>query len=237
MGGEAVVGVGGWNAKKVRCTVQALSQGSRMPSHEQGNKAALDSEVQELLAAGRERDAAHLLLARLSPELKPFLHRLLGDAALADEALSITCEHLWRGLAGFRWECTLRSWSYIVARREASRCRARQARAGIKQTTLSAADDVPARAPTAPGLSTTGLDLLENLRAGLSDEDRDLLVMRVERDLAWKDIAVAFLEDSAAGEAVDREAARLRQRYRSIRVAAASAIARSGARRSTSGKA
>ncbi|MET0591576.1 MAG: sigma-70 family RNA polymerase sigma factor [Polyangiaceae bacterium] len=188
--------------------------------------AAFDAEVHALVLAGRERQAADRLLARLSPELRPFLHRLLGDVALADEAHSNTCERLWRGLATFRWECSLRSWSYIIARREASRCRARHARDGIQQTTLSKADQVAVRVGSTSGtFSTTRRDQLDDLRASLSDEDRDLVVLRVERGLAWKDIAAAFLEDNEATEEnVGREAARLRQRFRAIRVKIAATL-------------
>jgi hypothetical protein len=51
--------------------------------------------------------------------------------------------------------------------------------------------------------------------------------MRVERGLAWKDIAAAFLEDETSDPAtIDREAARLRQRYRSIRVGVKAALAK-----------
>jgi RNA polymerase sigma-70 factor, ECF subfamily len=191
-----------------------------------GDVAAFDAQVRGLVHAGSERQAADLLLTRLSPELRPFLHRLLGDVALADEAHSNTCERLWRGLASFRWECSLRSWSYIIARREASRCRARHARDGVQQTTLSKADQVAARlGSTAGTISTTRRDQLDGLRASLSDEDRDLLVLRVERGLAWKEIAAAFLEENESNpEAIGREAARLRQRFRSIRVRVSSAI-------------
>jgi RNA polymerase sigma-70 factor (ECF subfamily) len=191
-----------------------------------GDVAGIDAEVKGLVLAGRQRQAADLLLTRLSPELRPFLHRLLGDVSLADEAHSNTCERLWRGLSAFRWECSLRSWSYIIARREASRCRARHAREGFQQTTLSKADEVAACVRSTSGtFSTTRRDQLDSVRASLSDEDRDLVVLRVERSLAWKEIAAAFLEDDdTSPENVAREAARLRQRFRAIRVKIAAAI-------------
>jgi len=200
--------------------------GAKMDPHEVSTT-QLDEEVRRLVETGREREAANLLLKRLSPELGPFLHRLLGNRALADEALSATGERLWRALGKFRWECSLRSWSYIVARREANRCRTRHRLVVGRQTSLSSADEIPApRATTERGLSTTRRDILEDLRAKLSDEDRDLLVLRVDRDLAWNDIAAAFLEEDTRDErAIRREAARLRQRYRSIRVAVAAAMA------------
>jgi RNA polymerase sigma-70 factor (ECF subfamily) len=203
-------------------------------AHQGGDIASFDTEIRELLLAGEGRRAADRLLMRLSPELRPFLHRLLGDVSLADEAHSATCERLWRGLATFRWECSLRSWTYIIARREASRVRARHARELIHQTSLSKADQVAARPdPTSGTFSTTRRDQMHSLRASLSPEDRDLLVLRVERGLAWKEIAAAFLEEhESEPDALVREAARLRQRFRSIRMNVASAIADQASKRS-----
>jgi DNA-directed RNA polymerase specialized sigma24 family protein len=185
-----------------------------------------DAEVRELVTTGRIREAAEVVLSRLSPELRPFLHRLLGDVALADEAHSTTCERLWERLGTFRWACSLRSWSYIIARREAHRCRMRHGRGGAHPTTLSKADQVAPSCTSASGkVSTTYIDQLESLRASLSDEDRDLVVLRVDLELAWKDIAAAFLEeDDANPEAVAYEAARVRQRFHAIRVRLAAAM-------------
>lgn len=192
---------------------------------------ALTAEVRRLVNEGSQREAADLLLARFSPELRPFLHRLLGDTALADEAHSATCERMWRGLATFRWECSLRSWSYIIARREASRCRARHVRARGHETTLSAAEQVAQAGNTAATISTAARDQLEQLRTTLTDEERDILVLRVERGLAWKEIAASFLDENDLDpEVVAREATRLRQRFRSIRVTVSSAIAERRAR-------
>lgn len=197
----------------------------------------LDGEVHRLVLAGHTREAADLLISRLSPEIRPFLYRLLGDVVLAEEAHSATCERLWRGLEGFRWSCSLRSWSYIIARREASRCREQSLKAAAAQTTLSAAENLAARTHPTGRLSTTKANVLEDVRSTLSDEDRDLLVLRIERGLAWKEIALAFLaEDSPDPEVIAREAARLRQRFRSIREDVTSAVSRARDPSSPSGK-
>ena len=189
----------------------------------------LDIEVRQLVAAGRQREATGLMLTRLSPELRPFLHRLLGDASLVDEALSNTCEHLWRRLSQFRWEYSLRSWSYIFARREASRFRAARARMGAPPTMLSAAHGETVYVTPNAVAPTSAQDQLDSLRASISDDDRDLLVLRVERGLSWKEVGTAFLEDDdPSPEAIQREAARLRQRYRSIRARLAAALAEGG---------
>jgi RNA polymerase sigma-70 factor, ECF subfamily len=184
-----------------------------------------EDEIRDLVLAGRQREAASLVVASFGPELQVFLHRMLGDVALVDEAYSTTSERLWKGLPAFRWESSLRSWCYVIARREASRCRSR-ARVRANETTLSAAEGVPAN-ETSHSVSTTQRARLDSLRAALSDEDRDLLVLRVEQDLSWKEIASAFLDEDAALESVEREAARLRQRFRAIRVTVASAASAS----------
>lgn len=185
-----------------------------------------EAEVRRLILAGQEREAATAVLSLFGPELQVFLHRVLGDTTLVEEAYSSTCERMWRGLHGFRWESSLRSWCYVIARREASRCRSRGVYARANETTLSAAEALPAKEATHT-VSTTRRAHLDHLRASLSVEDRDLLVLRVEQELSWKEIASAFLEEGAEGEAIAREAARLRQRFRAIRVTVAAALAAS----------
>jgi len=197
--------------------------------HDQSSTSPLDIEVHQLVAAGRQREATDLMLTRLSPELRPFLHRLLGDASLVDEALGNTCEHLWRRLSQFRWEYSLRSWSFIFARREASRFRAAGSQMGAPPTMLSPAHgETVYVTPNAEG-STSTENQLDLLRASISDDDRDLLVLRVERGLSWREVAAAFLEDDdPSAESILRESARLRQRYRAIRVRLAAALAEVG---------
>jgi len=186
-----------------------------MPRSDEPMANEREGQVHSLVLSGQAREAASLLVSLYGPELQVFLHRVLGEVALVDEAYSTTCERLWRGLPGFRWESSLRSWCYVIARREASRCRTR-ARARNNETTLSAAKGVPA------GETVSQLD---SLRAALSDEDRDLLVLRVEQDLTWKEIASAFLEEDSDAERVERESARLRQRFRAIRATVAATMA------------
>ncbi len=197
-------------------------ESGRMPESNEPSLDPRDAEVRALVLRGDARAAANLLVSGYGPELQVFLHRVLGEVALVDEAFSATSERLWRGLPGFRWESSLRSWCYVIARREASRCRTR-ARARNHETTLSAAEGVPAAAAQST-VSTTRRAQLDSLRAALSDEDRDLLVLRVEQDLSWKEIASAFLDEDCDAQQIERESARLRQRFRAIRVTVAAAM-------------
>jgi len=189
------------------------------------NSTPLDARVLQLVLADRIPEASDIVLARLSPELRPFLHRLLGELTLVDEAHAATCDRLSKELRSFRWDCSLRSWIFIVATREARRCRLRHPqgrRAAKSSTTVSPVDGA-----TWTHSPTVRQDIVEALRESLSEEDRDLLVLRVERGLAWREIAAAFLDDEAADrDIIARGAARLQQRYRSIRDDLKSALAK-----------
>ena len=70
--------------------------------------------------------------------------------------------------------------------------------------------------------STTTTDRqrqLSALREALPIEDRTLLILRVDRDLSWDEIALAFAETPETFSEVERkrEAARLRKRFQIIK--------------------
>src|SRR5687767_8830043 len=92
--------------------------------------------------------------------------------------------------------------------------------------------DVPlSRAPELSGLiaqlRTHTLSILAEekvsafaaLRRELPEDDQTLLVLRVDRELAWDDLARVFLDEAEAtdGEALKREAARLRKRFQLVK--------------------
>ena len=75
----------------------------------------LDAPVAALVAAGDDRGAATLVIRTLGPRLLGYLAAVLRDEAAANDAFSMFCEDLWRGMAGFRGESSLRAWSYRIA--------------------------------------------------------------------------------------------------------------------------
>jgi hypothetical protein len=60
---------------------------------------------------------------------------------------------------------------------------------------------------------------LAALREQLSLDDQSLLVLRVNRRLDWKEIAQVMIDEgeSSAEEAIEKEAARLRKRFQTIK--------------------
>src|SRR5262245_64342724 len=66
-----------------------------------------------------ERDfdgAASAAMRGYGPEIFGLLITLHGGEHDASEVFSIFVERMWRGLEGFAWECSFRTWAYTVAR-------------------------------------------------------------------------------------------------------------------------
>ena len=63
------------------------------------------------------------------------------------------------------------------------------------------------------------LDAIAKLREELPEEDRALLVLRVDRGLEWADLARVFLagDDTPTPDVLKRESARLRKRFQLIK--------------------
>ncbi|HZJ66037.1 MAG TPA: hypothetical protein VFD36_21170, partial [Kofleriaceae bacterium] len=61
-------------------------------------------------------------------------------------------------------------------------------------------------------------DVYAEIRTELDDDDQTLLILRVDRNLAWRDIAQVLLgEDARPGE-LTRKAATLRKQYERVKV-------------------
>jgi len=182
---------------------------------------ALDERVRELLASGDSRQAVTQALRSLGPEVLGFLSGVLGNDADADEVFAATSERLWRSLGAFQWRCSLRTWTYVIARNELERFRRGARRREAGHGSISDLDGVVAavRTETRSALRSENFAEIVRLRNELPIEDRTLLILRIDRDLAWDEIALAFVGDAetCTDEERKREAARLRKRFQLVR--------------------
>lgn len=55
----------------------------------------------------------------LSPGLRAYLERMVGDSAVADDLLQETLIKIYRGLAKFEGRSSLKTWAYTIATRTA----------------------------------------------------------------------------------------------------------------------
>lgn len=176
-----------------------------------------DAEVRASADGGRINEACTIAIRAYGAEVYGFLVATHRHEADADDVFSLFCEKLLKSLAGFRWQCSLRTWIYLLARAvssnfvEARRGRARH-EVPIDSRVLDVAEQV--RTKTRSFLKTDVKDEMTRLREELDPEDRELLVLRIDRELAWRDLACVFLDDEAPSEeTLKRESARLRTRF------------------------
>jgi len=128
-------------------------------------------------------------------------------------------EDMWTGLPSFGWRCSVRTWLYTLARNAAARYATAPQRRVARNLPVSGLEDVSAladriRSATHVYQQTDVKDRFRQLRERLSDEDQMLLVLRVDRGMAWRDLALAMRGDVDLDDAaIDKEAARLRKAF------------------------
>jgi RNA polymerase sigma-70 factor (ECF subfamily) len=190
-----------------------------------GERERLETDIHALCDQGDFAGAATLALRVYGPEIFGFLVAVHRNEAEASDVFSELAEALWRGLPTFAWESSMRTWTYAIARnvsRTRRRDAARRQRRGPR-TGDSALEQVAqaVRTETLAFLRTEKRTRLQALRDALPEEDRMLLVLRVDRQLPWNDLARVLREsegdDPLDDAAVAKEAARLRKRFQLVK--------------------
>jgi RNA polymerase sigma-70 factor (ECF subfamily) len=178
----------------------------------------VEAQILLLREGGDLRAAATCAVAEYGPEVLGFLDTVLRDHEKAREVFSEACADLWRGIGAFEGRCSMRTWFYVLARHAASRHRRASHREGRCEPLSEAAEELesPSRAKTPWYLGTTARRGVTAIRDALPEGDRALLVLRVDRQLSWRDIALIFAP-RVGGDAHTRVAARLRKRFQTIK--------------------
>ncbi len=186
---------------------------------------ALDDEVAERRARGDLEGAATLAIRTLGPEILGYLNALLHDGSEASEVFSQFAEDLWKGLAGFRGEASLRTWAYRLARHAALRHRRDPwRRKGERMETTQASALAGSIIASTVLRNEWRAQQLQRLRARLGEEEQTLLILRIDRGLSWAEVAeVLGGEDGARPD----EAA-LRKRFERLKVKLAQAAREEG---------
>jgi len=175
-----------------------------------------ESDIREAWDEGRFDRAATSILERYGPELLGYLHAMARPPLEPDELFSETCERLWKKLPEFRWQSSIRTWAYVIARNLLrSGFRAKRGPKGrIDPLPSSEISDLVAqvRSSTPVHVRTRAKDRLQAIREKLDPDDQTLLILRVDRGMAWKDIA-DVITDEADDRSASQRAAALRKRF------------------------
>ncbi|HTE52547.1 MAG TPA: sigma factor [Kofleriaceae bacterium] len=178
------------------------------------DKEAAEQEIGELLERGDLEGAATKVMRSYGPQILAYLRAVLRDKDAAAEGFSQFGEGVWKGIGKLRGQSSVLTWSYGVAwgavrrlRRDPFRRKAR--RLDTSQLSQLAAE---VRTSTSPYRKTNVKDAVARLRESLAADEQTLLILRVDRNLSWKDVVQVFTTE---GEPVDEAA--LRKRFERIK--------------------
>lgn len=186
------------------------------------SRASIDDEVRAATERGDHAAAAGIIVGALRTDIVAYLGSLTRDhPQLLQDAFSCWCEDILRGLPSFQFAASVRTWSYTLARHAAVRCM----RDDQRRVRRLVGGDVPVdiaaivRSETAEYLRTAMKDRLAQVRAELADDERELLYLRVDRQVAWREIEAIV---RAPGDPDDEAACRrreqaLRKRFQSLK--------------------
>ena len=162
-----------------------------------GHRSEFEARVRASLERGERDQAATQVIERLEPDIRGYIAcRLVGDDA--DDALSQFRENVWHDLARFRWECSLRAWGYRLAHHAITRVLRQPHRRHEEQLPSSAASVLAASIGAKGPMSSERHQGLALLRAELTDDEQELLTLRIDRELEWEEIAAILDASSAA---------------------------------------
>jgi RNA polymerase sigma-70 factor (ECF subfamily) len=136
-------------------------------------------------------------------------------------------EDFWRGLPAFGWRASMRSWLYTLARNAANRFKVAPHNRAARNLTFT--QNAPlsrlvehVRTRTAMHQRTEVKSAMRELREQLSEDEQTLLMLRVDRGLPWRELAIV-LESSAqegvelTGDALEQASARVRKRFQLVK--------------------
>lgn len=179
----------------------------------------LEAQIRGHCDAQQWGPAATAALRGYGPEVLGYLSAMCRTEIDAAEVFSSFCEDMWKGLPRFRWQSSFRTWAYTLARhalyrlgRDPQRRRERNMALPDSPEVLELAEQV--RTTTMIHLRTETKNKFTALREQLEPDDRTLLILRVDRKLAWNEIAAIMAdEDEPTPEQLRRGAATLRKRF------------------------
>ncbi len=182
----------------------------------------LERKVRASLERGDVSDAAAAAIGGYGPELFGYMFAVSKSEDVAEDLFADLCERLLRKLPEFRWQCSLRTWAYAIARnlvcdaqRDAYRRRAREVAIADAPEVAQLAEAV--RSTTLVHLRSESQRRLADLRAALDEEDRTLLILRVDRRMSWRDVAHVMSGGTQDEAELVRIAARLTKRFERIK--------------------
>jgi RNA polymerase sigma-70 factor (ECF subfamily) len=184
----------------------------------------VEESARKACAIGDYDAAATVFIQHCGREILGFLLGRLANESDASEVFSEFAEDFWRGLPNFQWRSSLRTWAYTLARNAACRFRMDPARQPGRRLPLSQESRFGQtvaylRDATQKCRRTDMKSKVRLLREQLSYDEQTLLVLRVDRQLSWRELAIIMSGQSEKLDEAElaRWSTNLRQRYKKVK--------------------
>lgn len=172
---------------------------------------AVEEHLADYFSRGDLAQTATGLLRGYGPQVHGYLLAVLRDDAAATDVFSQFSEDLWAGLGQFRRESTFRTWAFKLAWHAALRFLRdpyrRRGRRLMTEEISRIVDEV-----CSASVPQRRRDGIARLRESLAPDEQTILVLRLDRELSWSEVAQVMSEQ---GQAVDEAA--LRKRFERIK--------------------
>jgi RNA polymerase sigma-70 factor (ECF subfamily) len=162
-----------------------------------GVEQALEDRIAARLDAGDMTGAATAAIQGYGPQILGYVTAVVRDEDLAAEVFSAFSEDLWVGLPGFRRASSFRTWAYKLAWHAAMRTLRDPAKKRNAPLASSLASQLAekVRSSTAAHLRTETKTAVQELRGELSPDEQTLLILRIDRELPWREVADVMGEE------------------------------------------
>jgi RNA polymerase sigma-70 factor (ECF subfamily) len=184
-----------------------VSTDPKPPSRE-----AVEAKLRDLIVARQLQEAASLAIRAYGPEILGYIHSVTIDPVAASDIYSQFAEDFWTGLSTFEPRAMVRTWAFRVARSAIARYfRDPYRRKGRRLNTGELDDLVAETTQNFFSCHTPPEDKVARLRQLLSPEERELLHLRVDREMSWNAV-VEITGDTPA--AARKKFQRIREKVR-----------------------
>jgi RNA polymerase sigma-70 factor (ECF subfamily) len=183
-------------------------------------RAEVEAPIREAHVRGDLTAATTAALELYGDELYRFLVATLASETDAGDVSAELWELIWSSLPSFEWRSSFRTWAYVLGRRACLRFRRTEGARRTRRLSDTAISRIEQQLRTSVWyLRDTVRDGMSALRAQLDDDERALLYLRVDRELAWREVAALMLGgevDAKAEAAIRRRFTRLKKRLREM---------------------
>jgi RNA polymerase sigma-70 factor (ECF subfamily) len=178
----------------------------------------IERDVRAHADAGDVNAAITAAIHGFGDEVYSFLMSRLRDDDVASDVFAQASADLLTSLPTFQWRCSLRTWFYRLARSAAARHVRSPSNRPDRRVALSHVSEVidQVRSRTQMHLRSEVKDGFRKLRDQLDPDEQHLLMLRVDRNLGWSEIA-EIVDDDDDPKAITRASARLRQQFQTLK--------------------